>query len=535
MRNPKYLLLSRNGVYYFRWPIPKALCPYRKPCTVKVSLRTRDPSEALRLARFLTCATQHDQTSGPIPSMNYSEIRAALHRHFKGLLENQRRKLDATGPLGTLDRVALENSQQIADEAAKGKGSLTLVGEDNDTLSRFIDKYRLAVQPGTPQYEWLRSEFPKSYRDYCRDALALNASLDTYDYSDKSTDTVPSSADGSGQQSAVSLKDAAADFVDQHVRAGSWQRRSEDARRAQLSLLIELLGSDRDCRTIGKPLAREVVQKLQRLPKNMRKSPAFRDKTLSEILNMDHGNGMHVSTINEYIGVYSMFFGWSVEQGLSDNNPFSGLELPAPKKSRGEGRKPFTDDQLRIIEHTLLTDLGGVKTPLSHKWASLIAMYTGARAGEVCQLHRSDIYESEGIVCININDDGDEKRVKTDASVRVVPVHSRLLELGLLDFIQTRTGRLFPDYKYSVKNGLSRNLSRWFNERLLVKLELKEPDVVLHSLRHTMDTKLNHADVPASKIKAIIGHTDDSMTTGVYFASGYKLSQLKAAIEEFRF
>ncbi|WP_369009155.1 DUF6538 domain-containing protein [Aminobacter carboxidus] len=39
--------LSRHGVWYLRWPIPKGLHPRCRQSTVKVSLRTRDPKKAL--------------------------------------------------------------------------------------------------------------------------------------------------------------------------------------------------------------------------------------------------------------------------------------------------------------------------------------------------------------------------------------------------------------------------------------------------------------------------------------------------------
>jgi hypothetical protein len=34
-------------------------------------------------------------------------------------------------------------------------------------------------------------------------------------------------------------------------------------------------------------------------------------------------------------------------------------------------------------------------------------------------------------------------------------------------------------------------------------------------------------------VKAITGHTDNSMSTGVYFGAGFKPHQLKEAIEKF--
>lgn len=53
MAAPAYLVRSRHGVFYLRWPLPPALHPRGKPSDVKLSLRTRDRREALRLSRLL--------------------------------------------------------------------------------------------------------------------------------------------------------------------------------------------------------------------------------------------------------------------------------------------------------------------------------------------------------------------------------------------------------------------------------------------------------------------------------------------------
>jgi hypothetical protein len=45
--NPAYLTISRHRVYYFRWPLPRELHPRGRQSTIKVSLRTRDPKQAI--------------------------------------------------------------------------------------------------------------------------------------------------------------------------------------------------------------------------------------------------------------------------------------------------------------------------------------------------------------------------------------------------------------------------------------------------------------------------------------------------------
>lgn len=71
---------------------------------------------------------------------------------------------------------------------------------------------------------------------------------------------------------------------------------------------------------------------------------------------------------------------------------------------------------------------------------------------------------------------------------------------------------------------------RWFNESLLPALEIKAEGLSFHSLRHTVITKLQQADVEDSLIKRIVGQAQSDVTNQVY-AKGQTMAQRKAAIE----
>ena len=126
----------------------------------------------------------------------------------------------------------------------------------------------------------------------------------------------------------------------------------------------------------------------------------------------------------------------------------------------------------------------------------MLDLFTGARLNEVCQLEIADIQEKDGIWFLNITDEGDDRKtVKAKSSHRKVPLHSRLLELGFLEFVESRKSgkRLFPDYSYNSNGGFGRALGRWYNETFLTKLGIKKPSLVFHSHRHTMVTRLGQA------------------------------------------
>lgn len=107
--------------------------------------------------------------------------------------------------------------------------------------------------------------------------------------------------------------------------------------------------------------------------------------------------------------------------------------VKSPKKKDAKKRLPFSSDDLcRLFQSD--SYLKGQIKRASEYWIPLIALYTGARLAEIAQLHCSDIYEEQAVWVFDLNDEGD-KQLKSDNSRRLVPIHSTLLELGLLDFL----------------------------------------------------------------------------------------------------
>jgi integrase len=174
----------------------------------------------------------------------------------------------------------------------------------------------------------------------------------------------------------------------------------------------------------------------------------------------------------------------------------------------------------------------------SYKWATLIGIYTGARLNEICQLELADIQQAGGIWFFNLVDEGDSnKRFKTSAALRKVPMHDELVRLGFLDYHAKMGGqratRLFPDYSYCAKNGYGRALSRWFNATLTPALQIKSKEHVFHGFRHTMVTRLAQAGVAEPIYQSIVGHERQGVTQQVYMREGYTLPQLKEAIDRY--
>jgi integrase len=136
----------------------------------------------------------------------------------------------------------------------------------------------------------------------------------------------------------------------------------------------------------------------------------------------------------------------------------------------------------------------------------------------------------------DLNDDDDTKHLKTDAARRRVPMHSRLVELGLPEYVQgLRVGgaqKLFSEFTYCAKNGWGRALGRWFNDSFLVNTRIKDKGVSFHCFRHTVVSRLMQAGVEQPVVQTIVGHERQGVTHQHYFAAGYTLSQLRDALQK---
>jgi hypothetical protein len=83
--NPAYLVKSRCGVFYLRWPLPKQLHPQKKVYALKLSLQTRDRRKALRLSRAMSQIGEQLNHHGIAYGMRYEELREVLLGHFRQL------------------------------------------------------------------------------------------------------------------------------------------------------------------------------------------------------------------------------------------------------------------------------------------------------------------------------------------------------------------------------------------------------------------------------------------------------------------
>ena len=145
----------------------------------------------------------------------------------------------------------------------------------------------------------------------------------------------------------------------------------------------------------------------------------------------------------------SALFNWAIKQGYTSQNVFRDKLEPIRKTDKVE--KHFTDQEMNLIlGNKLQVESLAINKPERY-WTALISAYLGARLNEVCQLSVFDIQKVDRIWAINLNADSEDKSIKTEAGNRIIPLHPKLIDLGLLDYVKQMKNqsqkKLFPNLK----------------------------------------------------------------------------------------
>ena len=143
-------------------------------------------------------------------------------------------------------------------------------------------------------------------------------------------------------------------------------------------------------------------------------------------------------------------------------------------------------------------------------WLPLIAVFSGLRQEEICQLQIEDVRQEDGIWYFDIND-RPPRRLKNATAIRRVPVHSELIRFGFMQHVERlrrgRQTRVFPSFRPGgADDRLGHAFTKWFT-RYRRDVGLYRPGLNFHSFRHTATTLMHQAGVAAAVIDHVTGHT----------------------------
>ena len=297
--------------------------------------------------------------------------------------------------------------------------------------------------------------------------------------------------------------------------------------RKDIEFFIKVMG-DVHIGSIDREIAGEYFNILRKLPANISRKAEYRNKTIPELLAL---NAPPQSEYNasKKLERPSGMFRWALLERRKwgvDSNPFEGFGQSGDNATT---RRPFTTDELKaLLKHPDFIKRE-FKTTYSF-WLIPLAIFTGARLGELCQLDVKDFVEIEGISCIDINDieafedielEGRKKRVKTKNARRLVPIHPELIRLGLLRYVEVlrekKQVHFFPELSRTRRDGPAHAPSNWFQRfRARVGVTTKQ-ETVFHSFRHGFITNLLDAGITPHLVAPIVGHEGELITGKIYW------------------
>lgn len=261
----------------------------------------------------------------------------------------------------------------------------------------------------------------------------------------------------------------------------------------------------------------------------------------------------------------SEVFTWAERETYISANPAKGLGAEVwrrsgtVKKKQHEQREAFSPEDFKAIFSASWFMTGaGTRTAKGifyayrphYYWLPLLALHTGGRLNELSQLYLRDIVEKEGPLCVDFNligedkldlDDADavpsgDKSLKTINSRRVVPLHHRLMALGLMDYVTALKAagyqRLFPELAFDARKGYGKAAGKWFNERYLGN-ELGIPrngQKTFHSFRHNFATALGSLGVETTTKSDLMGHARGDVLVDARYDKGAVIERHETAI-----
>ncbi|WP_460478099.1 DUF6538 domain-containing protein [Bowmanella dokdonensis] len=528
----------KTGVYYFRRAVPAdirgALGRGRE---IKRSLKTKSPSEAKRLIVPHIAETDDLFSLARLRSGNDDNI--ALTVKDAAVIaarwyERMKDEIDKRGgDVGLVSRVESPDGHVYFEEisfhlAITGSDMLDPSPSQVDKLacqlSEFIDEQlrleALNVPRGTDQYRWLAREF--SHHLFELESLCLARLNSNWSYRPaESIAHQPLSIEVAGVRSPDNptaktngrlLSEVLRSYrTSEDIKSGGELSRAKtlDGYESHFKRLIEVIGDI----PIDKVEPRHISHyrdTLLQLPKT--KSKDVRTLSIKEQIAYGKVNGcplLSPATVKNALKQVATVFNYALEMELIERNPAERVKKPTAKRvtEATELERGYTEDELtRIFSHPIFND------PTAHRrygwasyWVPIICRYTGARLNEIAQLHKADVKQNDGVYYLNICR-GEGRSVKSDSSVRHVPIHKHLVELGFLDFVtESKSGRLFPEIPLDKYGKASTKFSPWWGE--IVREQGVNPKAPSHEFRHTVKTELRGLGVPDSVSDRITGHS----------------------------
>ena len=265
----------------------------------------------------------------------------------------------------------------------------------------------------------------------------------------------------------------------------------------------------------------KVVKKIYNVPKKWKER--YKGKKLNDLLATPNEDAISLTSVKKYLRVFKEFMIFCKDNHYIPDS-FQG-DIKITKRKESIAIQAFTKDELKkIFDPKTYPRVMDFKYSYRY-WIPLIALYSGLRLNEISQLYIEDVKLDKGVWYFYISDERKNQHIKNPQSQRVVPIHPKLIELGLLDYInrireqsykaEDCPGRIFYQFQYSKKNHYIQSISQWFG-RYLKSVGIDSRSKVFHSFRHLTKQYLTICDIPQEYQNRLCGWSGKDTGERVY-------------------
>ena len=327
--------------------------------------------------------------------------------------------------------------------------------------------------------------------------------------------------------------------------AESWEEqglstKEQENHRRNMAILLYLYG-DKQPESITPKQADEVLSTAKRMPRSNMKpynsmvKPSFsrelRDKGYIQRIKMARNNEVpesdRVASFSPVLKSCQGFYNWMASKYIVNDKPFNERRI---KNSKSNKRGAFTVSQLQRV-----VDFSSQQTDANKKWIPLIMAYTGMRNSEIQGLERSQfkVCEDSGLFHIQVGITTSEVgKAKTEAGIRRVPLAQPLIDLGLMEYINS-----FSQPNERIFSVSDKWLTRYYGNTL--KHECKLPDhdssghiLSMYSTRHSVVTLIRSQGANEAISTAIVGHESGTTIHDGYTKRAlFPLKELKVYVD----
>lgn len=561
-----YRLDRRNGHYRYRRVVPESYQALLGKKTIIDSLGTTKLSTAIkrRALKDVEYDTLFEQFKHQLekqaepPTITHALATELVRAFVARLDEKSAKELAEHPPTSSEERsVRLSDAEEewasLADPAF-----LTTHGLPRSTFEEVTGGIPYKFDGDVFSYSQFYDLVVRALRELRRrDIGRLNADHEqaSHDamFDQKAGGAAGAATQGPGWNNQRSFGDLCADYSAAYSEEAALKgvhKKRVDKVNSAVQFLETAIGSDLSLGEVDYQACQTFRKLLARTPSNSAKLyPNLSPQEAAKAAAQDGRSLLSYVSQSFYLRTLTAILKHGVKLGWLLNAPSDGMQPLVPQSSATEKRRPFSIADLNSIFSAPLytgcvNDKMGFAKPGpdvirgTRFWVPLIALWTGMRANEICQLDKKAIYQDDGIWVFDLYTNDEKATVKNKSSRRKFPIHPKLTEFGFLELHAARCKKdsdwLFPDLTPDSYGYRSTKLTRWFDDSFLPKYVEDRNQKSFHSFRHSFRDELRRIEAPSPILRTLCGWQESGAVSD-HYGAGYQPKQLIQWVEKVNF